>query len=60
MRRAGHSPESLAIEIFERSGEQVSGRTIRRSIDEGVVPYARGAAAIANWLEKDPVTFWAR
>lgn len=50
--RAGLSPEDLGADIG------VSGRTIRRIEDTGMVPTARTMFAIAKWAGEDVVQLW--
>jgi DNA-binding XRE family transcriptional regulator len=51
-RSQGLSPEELGYEI------NVSGRTIRRIEDEGLVPLVRTMFALAQWAGEDVNDLW--
>lgn len=54
----GLSYEALAYAIYEKSLGDVSGRTIRRIEDDGVVPRVRIQFALASFFGREVSSLW--
>ena len=54
----GLSPEALAWEIYKTARIQVSGRTIRRIEQAGVIPTPRVQFALASFFGLRPTEIW--
>jgi transcriptional regulator with XRE-family HTH domain len=57
-RDKGLSPEALAFEIAKRGGGYISGRTIRRIENNGVIPTVRVQFALASFFDMRPSQVW--
>lgn len=54
----GKSPEGLSHAIYARGLGKISGQTIRRIEDKGVVPHVRHQFRLAAYFDRQVIDIW--
>jgi hypothetical protein len=54
----GMSPEAFAMAAFNANCGFVSGRTVRRVVDENHIPDVNHRAVIARYMKRAPRSIW--